>query len=281
MTGALLAWMAALVVAAVGMRRPARGMAGPRGGASPSPMLGRLAAVPLPQAVVRFGERPGTADLIRAAGEADRISAEAVARARVCAAAAGALLAVGAGLLVPGAMLLTPVLLAGGFIAPGRMLAVRARRRRGAVVRELPDLLDLLSISVEAGMAVDPALDLAAARLPGVLGHEIEATRRELVLGTPRREAYAALAERTGVPEVRQVVAALLQAEELGAPLARTLAGLSGALRAARRQAARDRAARAAPRIQLVVAMVMVPAALLLVMGVLVIELARELGAVL
>jgi tight adherence protein C len=84
-----------------------------------------------------------------------------------------------------------------------------------------------------------------------------------------------------GSPELQQVVAALLQAEELGAPLSRALAGQAEALRGTRRQHARDRAARAAPRIQLVIALVMVPGALVLVMGVLLTELARQVGAVL
>ena len=77
-----------------------------------------------------------------------------------------------------------------------------------------------------------------------------------------------------------RAVGALLQAEELGAPLSRALQGQADALRASRRQEARERAARAAPKIQLVVAMVMVPAVLMLVLGVLVIELSRQVGAV-
>ncbi|MGD9571765.1 MAG: type II secretion system F family protein, partial [Thermoleophilia bacterium] len=75
-------------------------------------------------------------------------------------------------------------------------------------------------------------------------------------------------------------VGALLQAEELGAPLSRALEGQAEALRASRRQDARERAARAAPKIQLVVAMVMVPAVLLLVIGVLLMEMARQVSGV-
>ena len=103
---------------------------------------------------------------------------------------------------------------------------------------------------------------------------------RDLSLGTPRAAAYRALVERAGLPELARTVGALLQAEELGAPLSRALHGQAESLRAARRQAARDRAARAAPKIQLVVAMVMVPAILLLVIGVLAIEMARQVGTV-
>ena len=102
----------------------------------------------------------------------------------------------------------------------------------------------------------------------------------ELAYGTPRRAAYRGLVARTGSPELAQVVGALLQAEELGAPLASTLGGQAEALRGRRRQLAREGAAKAAPKIQLVVALVMVPAVLILVLGVLVIELTRQVGVV-
>jgi tight adherence protein C len=135
-------------------------------------------------------------------------------------------------------------------------------------------------ICVESGMALDPALRLAAARLGGPLGDEIAVMLDAQALGTPRRQAYQALAERIGSDDVARLVASLLQAEELGTPLATALAGQAEALRAIRRQLVRDRAARAAPRIQLVVALVMVPGALLLVLGVMLIELAGQIGVV-
>ncbi|MSO44222.1 MAG: type II secretion system F family protein [Thermoleophilia bacterium] len=177
-------------------------------------------------------------------------------------------------------LMLVPVLAVLGRIAPDRWVARRARQRRMTVVDALPDLLDLMVICVEAGMALDPALGLAAARLGGPLGDEVRVTLGEQSLGTPRRDAYRALAARTGSPDVGRLVAALLQAEELGTPLATALAGQADALRAVRRQAARDRAARAAPRIQLVVALVMVPGAMILVLGIMLIELATQVGTV-
>ena len=180
----------------------------------------------------------------------------------------------------PAAAALAPALGLAGAIAPSRWLAARQGARRRALVRELPDLLDLLGICVESGMALDPALELAADRLGGTLGGEIDRVLRDLSLGTPRADAYRALVERTGTPELAQTVGALLQAEELGAPLSRALEGQAEALRVARRQGARERAARAAPKIQLVVALLMVPAVLLLVLGVLLIELSRQVGGV-
>jgi tight adherence protein C len=209
------------------------------------------------------------------------VGLDVVERARVGGATLGLVVGVALAVAAPFAAVLAPLAALAGFLLPGWILGRRAASRRATLVRELPDLLDLLVISVEAGMALDPALDLASARIPGVLSGELRTTLRELRLGTPRRAAYRALADRVGSPELQQVVAALLQAEELGAALSRALAGQAEALRQARRQHARDRAARAAPRIQLVIALVMVPGALVLVMGVLVMELARQVGAVL
>jgi tight adherence protein C len=274
-----LLWFLAAACAVAGLR--ARRQAGPTRPTQPLPLPLRLAAaVPTPSALRRRCARRGTTERLRAAGLAERLTEGTIARARAGGAAAAALLGLGLALIARPAVSLVPALVAGALIAPDRWLAARGRARRRSIVRELPDLLDLLGICVESGMALDPALQLAVGRLPGALGDELRATLLELALGTPRRAAYRALAERSGAPELVQVVAALLQAEELGAPLSAALAGQAESIRVVRRQGARDRAARAAPRIQLVVALVMVPAALLLVLGVLVIELAHSIGGV-
>ena len=166
------------------------------------------------------------------------------------------------------------------YLVPGRWLLVVARARRGRIVRALPDLLDVVALCGTAGLALEPSLRLAALRLPGALSDELSRTLRELDLGIPRRDAYRALAARVGAPQLTGFVGAVLQADELGVPMADVLRRQAEQLRMARRQDMRDHAARAAPKVQLVVAMVMVPAALLVVVGVLVIQLAGQLGGV-
>ena len=146
---------------------------------------------------------------------------------------AGALLALPLVVAWPPAVVLVPILGAAGGLAPTRWLGRREAARRRALVRELPDLLDLLGICVESGMALDPALRLAVERLGGTLGAEFERVLRDLALGTPRVGAYRALVERAGCPELARTVGALLQAEELGAPLSRALEGQAEALRVA------------------------------------------------
>ena len=256
----------------------------------PAPAAGRRVGLPIAiRALVRTPAPDGLRRLFRdqegegrvaQAGLGGRLSAAELERARCGAAILGGALAVPLALVATPAAALAPALIWAGAALPARWVTGRAAARRAAIVRELPDLLDLLELSVHAGMALDPALDLAAGRLGGVLGGEVRELLGELAYGTPRRAAYRGLVARTGSPEIAQVVGAILQAEELGAPLAATLAGQAEALRGRRRQLAREHAAKAAPKIQLVVALVMVPAVLLLVLGVLVIELTRQVGVV-
>ena len=271
--------VAALLCAAAALRARRPEPAARHAGAVPAPL--RLAArVPCPAVLVGLATRDGDEGRITRAGLVGVLSPERLGRARAGAALAAAALALPLAALAPAGALLAPALGLAGALLPSRWLACREAARRRALVRELPDLLDVLGICVEAGMALDPALGLAAGRLGGTLGAELEEVLRDLSLGTHRADAYRALVARTGAPELAQTVAALLQAEELGAPLSRALEGQAEALRLARRQASRERAARAAPKIQLVVALVMVPAVLLLVLGVLLIELSRQVGGV-
>ncbi len=276
-------WAAAVLFAAVGLRvrrgTPRSAPAGPVRRQPPAAV--RVPArIPVPSGVARALVRQGDDRAVVRAGLVGALGPEDLGRARAGGAAIGTVAGLVLAFLGTAALVLLPVLVGLGLLLPGRAIAVRERERRRALVRELPDLLDLLGICVEAGMALDPALELASGRLGGVLGDEIGRVLHDLSLGTPRAAAYRALTERVGAPEMARTVGALLQAEELGAPLSRALEGQAEALRASRRQDARERAARAAPKIQLVVAMVMVPAVLLLVIGVLLMEMARQVSGV-
>ena len=240
--------------------------------------LAALARVPIPARLRAALGGTVDAQVLLAAGLPVDATAPVLVRARAGAAVAGTAAGLACAALALPLLALAPVGAVLGRTTPDRVIRRRARARRMAIVDALPDLLDLMVICVEAGMALDPALAMAADRLGGPLGEEVRATLSDQALGTPRRDAYRGLAARTGSDDVGRLVASLLQAEELGTPLAVALAGQAEALRAARRQRARDRAARAAPRIQLVVALVMVPGAMLLVLGVMVVEMASQVG---
>jgi tight adherence protein C len=167
-----------------------------------------------------------------------------------------------------------------GWLLPGVALGRAASARRRRVAAQLPDVLELLGVCIGAGMALDPALRVVAGRLDGPLPQEIGSALGEMALGGTRRDAYRAMAARIGLPALDQVAAALVTAEELGTPLSEALARQASNLRAGAAQDARDRAARAAPKVQLVVATMMVPAVMLLVVTVMAVELGRQIGPV-
>lgn len=249
--------------------------------AVPPPWWHRVASrVPIPGALVAAIGGPDRPAALGAAGLGDRLPAGALPRARAVLALAGLSLlpvAVAAPALAPLAVLLGVC----GWLLPGVALGRAATARRERIAAQLPDVLELLGVCVSAGMALDPALRVVAARLDGPLAREIGTALADMRLGSTRRDAYRALAARVGLPELDQAVGALVTAEELGTPLADALAQQAVGLRAATAQAARDRAARAAPKVQLVVATLMVPAVMLLVVTVMAVELARQIGPVL
>jgi tight adherence protein C len=163
---------------------------------------------------------------------------------------------------------------AAGFLAPDLALARHARGRAARVRHELADVLDLLRVAVEAGMPVGRALAEVARRCRGVLASEIGAAAVRMQLGTARSEALDALVARCPVDGVAALVAAIARADRHGAALARALSALAAQARGEQARRLRDDAARAAPKIQLVVALVLVPAVMLLVAAVLVQTLA-------
>ena len=204
---------------------------------------------------------------IAAAGEPGRLGAREVMAAKVTAAAlgaiAGSLLAVAA----PGRLGIVVMTAAppAGFLAPDVWLARRASQRARAVRRELPVLLDMLRVTVDAGASLTAALQEVGGRARGPLAAEWRAVGREAALGVPLADALAAMGRRLPQPEVTALIGALDRARRHGAPLGATLAGQARDSRFALRRAVQEDAARAGPKIQLVVALLLVPSVLLMV----------------
>lgn len=143
-----------------------------------------------------------------------------------------------------------------------------ARRRQRAIERDLPDFLDILAVSVRAGLSFRAAIARVAEALPGPLAEEMLTALRKMELGENRRNAMLGLRERNGSEMLARFVASLLQAEELGTPLADTMRQIAGEMRRDAAARARQRAAKAAPRVSLVVTLVILPAAMLvMIMG--------------
>jgi tight adherence protein C len=152
-----------------------------------------------------------------------------------------------------------------GFLLPDAWLARRTRRRGRAMAAELADVLDLLRVAVDAGLSPGRALSEVGRRRHGPLAAELRAASARIDLGVPRAEALATLERRCPAEGIAPLTAALLRAERHGAPLAPALAALAADARARQAQRLREQAARAAPKIQLVVALLLVPAVMLMV----------------
>lgn len=163
---------------------------------------------------------------------------------------------------------------AGCFVAPDLWLRRRIAARGRAMERELADVLDLLRVAVEAGLAPTRALAEVGRRRGGLLGAELAATAGRLELGVSGAEALERLRLRCPADGIGLLVAALGRAARHGAPLGGALAAQAADARAREAQRIRDRAARAAPQIQLVIALLLVPAVMLLVAAALVAGLA-------
>ena len=154
---------------------------------------------------------------------------------------------------------------AAGFLAPDFWLARRTRTRLRAARRDLPALLDLLRVAVDAGLAPGQALGAVAERSTAALAREFAAVAQQVQLGLPLTEALDGLTRRMPAAEIRAFAGALARAARHGAPLSDTLAAQARDARLARRRRIEEEAAKAAPKIQLVVALLLVPSVLLIV----------------
>jgi tight adherence protein C len=132
-----------------------------------------------------------------------------------------------------------------GFFAPDYWLTWRIRKRRKAILLAIPDSLDLLTISVKAGLGFDAALGRVVEKTSGPLSDEFRRALAEVRIGKPRRDALREMVARTNVPALASFIGAIIQAEQLGVAIARVLEIQSEQLRIERRQRAEEMAAKA------------------------------------
>lgn len=138
-------------------------------------------------------------------------------------------------------------------------------RRQQRIDRELPDFLDVLSVTVSAGLNFRGALERVALAGEGPLAEEMAIALREMDVGVSRRRAFTNLRERNDAESLGSFVTAVLQAEELGVPLSQALNDIAAEVRREFAQQTRRRAAKAGPKVSLVVTVTIVPAAMLLI----------------
>jgi tight adherence protein C len=213
------------------------------------------------------GAPPDLRARIEAAGRPAGLGVREVMAAKIAAAVLAGVAALPLAALAPGrlGLVLGPLGPVAGFLAPDLWLARLAAERARRVRRDLPSMLDMLRVTVEAGGSLAWALRSVGERADGPLAREWQTVAREVALGVPLGDALQALTRRLPQPEVRALVAALERSRRHGAPLAETLAAQARAARFSLARRIRDDAARASPKIQLVVALLLVPSVLLLV----------------
>ena len=130
----------------------------------------------------------------------------------------------------------------GGFIIPGFIVGMRGRKRREELRAQLPDALDLLAVSVEAGLGFDGAVAKLTEHMDGALAEEFSLTLGEMRIGESRHDALKKLAERASTPEVASFCRAIIQADQLGISLGRLLRVQATDARLKRQAAAEEKA---------------------------------------
>lgn len=152
-----------------------------------------------------------------------------------------------------------------GWIGLDFWLARVGRRRQTLLERDIPDFIDILAITVRSGTGYRAALARVGSSLSGPPAEEILNTLRQMDLGATRREAFESLRRRNDSPTLDSFVAAQLQAEELGVPLADALAAIAADTRRAAAQGARRRAQRLVPTLTLISVFLIMPATVMLI----------------
>jgi tight adherence protein C len=157
-----------------------------------------------------------------------------------------------------------------GFLAPDLWLSSATAKRKEQIRQGLPDTLDMLVISVESGLGLDAAFQRVGDEMSNVhplLSEELQLVTLESQMGIPRSEALVNLTTRTGLDEVRSLVAIINQAERFGTSIARALRNQSDALRVKRRQAAEERAQKTTVKLMAPLILFIFPAILVVLAG--------------
>jgi tight adherence protein C len=236
--------------------------------------LGRAA-----KQVTPLGMRQRIARKLVLAGSPPNWDAEKVAATKVFGAVGGGILGLGLGSLagLSGNMMLggAAFLAAFGYLLPGAGLGQKAINRQDLIRRALPDTMDLLTISVEAGLGFDAAVTHVRKNVPGPLSDELGRMLQEMQLGVSRIDALRNLADRTDVDELNAFVLAMIQADIFGVSIAKVLRGQAKELRTKRRQYAEEKAMKVPVKLLFPLIFCILPAMFVVVVGPGIIRLIR------
>ena len=168
-----------------------------------------------------------------------------------------------------------------GLFLPSFMLSRMISKRQLRITRSLPDALDLMVVCVEAGLGLNAALQRVGREMELVepaLAQELSITNREIMAGRPRDEALRNLGDRTGVSDLKSLVAMLVQTDRFGTSIADSMRVFSDSMRTKRRQRAEEMVAKAAIKLIFPLLLFIFPALLIVLMGPALIKLPELLG---
>lgn len=156
---------------------------------------------------------------------------------------------------------------AAGFLLPGYYLKMQANERKEEIQDNLPDVLDLLTVSVEAGLGFDAALVKVVEKIKGVVSQEFARVLQEIKMGKPRRDALRDLGNRSGVDDLVAFVGSIIQADQLGVSIGNVLRLQSEQMRQKRRQRAEERAMKAPIKMLIPLILFIFPTIFIVVLG--------------
>jgi tight adherence protein C len=154
-----------------------------------------------------------------------------------------------------------------GYVLPGAQVSTMAAKRQRSIQKQLPDVMDLLTISVEAGLGFDAALSQVTKNVPGPLAEEIGRLLQEIQIGSSRAEAFRHLGDRTNVPELQSFTLSMIQADLFGVSIANVLRAQSKELRQKRRQRAEELAQKIPVKLLFPMIFLVLPALFVIILG--------------
>jgi len=160
-----------------------------------------------------------------------------------------------------------------GVYGPRIWLLGRIKKRQKEIWRSLPDAFDLITASVEAGLGIDAAFSRVIEKVNGPFAVELTRTMREITMGRSRRDAFQDMANRTGVDELRSLVNAIIQAEQMGISIGTVIRVQTGVMRTKRRQKAEEQAFKAPIKMVFPLVFFIFPAILIVIGGPAVIQM--------
>jgi len=168
-----------------------------------------------------------------------------------------------------------------GILVPSYYISRRARKRQGAIAKQLSDVLDLLVVCVEAGLGLYEAIKVVgteAERQKQEIGTELSLVSAEISAGASLGQAMRSLAERTAVDDIKPLAATLIQSEQLGAQIGPALHASSDALRTRRRLRAEESAQKASVKILFPLVLFVLPAMIMVIVGPAMIQVIRTIA---